>query len=151
MSSTKATKATQAQAQGEASDVQAPEQEAPVQAPQAPQEGEQEAPQGEGQGEAQEGVSEGEAQATYSASEVAAMAGASAKDFRRWMRASVRAIGAGDALPGKGGRYAYSEQEAQALALAYGRATKAKGTRAPASLLLAALAPKAPEGEAPKA
>jgi len=92
-----------------------------------------------------------EGEGTLTAADVATLAGVPAKDFRRWMRAQARAIGAGDTLPGKGRRYAYTPEQAAALAAAYGR-TKASGTLAPATAILAALAPVAPEEEgAPRA
>lgn len=83
--------------------------------------------------EAQEG--------TLSASDVAALAGVSAKDLRRWMRTQARSAGAGDALPGKGGRYAYTQAQAEAIARAYGASKASKGTQAPAAAILAALSP----------
>lgn len=76
-----------------------------------------------------------------SASQVAEMAGAAPKDFRRWMRAQARSAGAGDALPGKGGRYAYTQAQAEAIVKAYGTSKARKGTSAPAAAILAALAP----------
>lgn len=70
--------------------------------------------------------------------------GATPKDVRRWLRAQTRdALGAQakDALPGKGGRYAFTSAHVSALAQAYTQAKARKGTLAPASAILAALAP----------
>lgn len=85
-----------------------------------------------------------EAQGALSVADVAEQAGVSQKDMRRWLRAQARTIGAGDALPGKGGRYAFTPEQAQALAQAYGRSKAQRGTQAPAQAILAALAPVTP-------
>lgn len=79
-----------------------------------------------------------------SVADVAEAAGVSQKDMRRWLRAQARNVGAGDALPGKGGRYAFTEAQASALVSAYGRSKAQRGTLAPAAAILAALAPEAP-------
>lgn len=83
-----------------------------------------------------------------SASDVARLCNAQPKDFRRWMRASLRAVGAGESLPGKGKRYAYTPEQAAQIVALYGR-TKAQGSNAAASALLASLAPVAPVEVAP--
>lgn len=75
--------------------------------------------------------------------------GATQKDVRRWLRAQTRAAAAtpqeaAEALPGKGKRYAFTDEQVQALAALYGARKGAAGTQAPASLILAALAPAAP-------
>lgn len=90
---------------------------------------------------------QGEAQGALSTNDVCAIAGAEPKAFRRWLRAQARNAGAGDALPGKGGRYGYTPEQAEALAGAYTRAKASKGTHAPAAAILAALAPEAHTGE----
>lgn len=92
-----------------------------------------------------------EAQAQASTSEgafgieaLAEACGATPKDVRRWLRAQTReAMGAQakDALPGKGGRYAFTSAHVSALAQAYASSKARKGTLAPASAILAALAP----------
>ncbi len=68
--------------------------------------------------------------------------GASPKDVRRWLRSQTRSTlgraGAADVLPGKGGRYAFTQDDIDAYARAYGRAKGAKGTRLAASLILGA-------------
>ena len=86
-----------------------------------------------------------EAQGALSVADVAEQAGVSQKDMRRWLRAQARNVGAGDALPGKGGRYAFTPEQASALVSAYGRSKAQRGTQAPAAAILAALAP---EGDA---
>lgn len=79
---------------------------------------------------------------------LAAAVGASQKDVRRWLRAQTRdalgRAGAADVLPGKGGRYAFTPEDVEALARAYGASKGAKGTRAPAAAILAAITPPAP-------
>lgn len=80
---------------------------------------------------------------TLSVSDVAEAAGVTSKDLRRWLRAQARNAGAGDALPGKGGRYAFTVEQAGAIVGAYGRSKASKGTQAPAVAILAALAPVA--------
>ena len=115
-SAPQASKATQAPVQD------APVQDAPVSAP-------QDAPEG-----------------ALSVADVAEAAGVSQKDMRRWLRAQARQAGAGDVLPGKGGRYAFTPAQAQALVSAYGRSKAQRGTQAPAQAILSALsAPKAPQ------
>ena len=89
---------------------------------------EQEAPQ-----EAPEGA--------LSVADVAEQAGVTSKDLRRWLRAQARNAGAGDALPGKGGRYAFTPEQASAIVGAYGRSKAQRGTHAPADAILAALTP----------
>lgn len=61
------------------------------------------------------------------------------KDVRRWLRSQAKAAQASDTLPGKGGRYAFTEAQAQALCSAYGRTKAAKGTHAPAQAIIEAL------------
>ena len=80
-----------------------------------------------------------------SVADVAEQAGVSQKDMRRWLRAQARNAGAGDALPGKGGRYAFTPEQASALVSAYGRSKAQRGTQAPAQAILSALAPEAGE------
>lgn len=88
-------------------------------------------------------ASKGEAQATYFGVEALAEAtGASSKDVRRWLRAQARDAGAGDVLPGKGGRYAFTQAHVEALARAYGASKARKGTSAPAEAIVSALAPE---------
>lgn len=65
------------------------------------------------------------------------------KDVRRWLRSQAKAAKATDTLPGKGGRYAFTEAQAEALCSAYGRTKAAKGTHAPAEAIIAALTPSA--------
>lgn len=76
---------------------------------------------------------------------LASAVGASQKDVRRWLRAQTREAlgraGAADVLPGKGGRYAFTPAHVEALARAYGASKASKGTTAPATAILAALAP----------
>lgn len=74
-----------------------------------------------------------------SVAHIAERAGVSSKDMRRWLRAQARSIGAGEALPGKGGRYAFTEATAEALVAAYGRSKAQRGTAAPGEAILAAL------------
>jgi len=80
-----------------------------------------------------------EAQGALSVADVAEQAGVSQKDMRRWLRAQARNAGAGDALPGKGGRYAFTPEQASALVSAYGRSKAQRGTTAPGAAILAAL------------
>lgn len=112
--------------------------EAIVEAPEAPAEAIVEAP--------------AEAPVGVGVEALASAVGASPKDVRRWLRAQTREAlgkaGAAEALPGKGGRYAFTPADVEALARAYGASKASKGTRAPASAILAALAPTAP-AEAP--
>lgn len=75
-----------------------------------------------------------------SVADVAEQAGVTQKDMRRWLRAQARHAGAGDALPGKGGRYAFTPEQASAIVGAYGRSKATRGTQAPAAAILAALA-----------
>lgn len=72
--------------------------------------------------------------------DVAEQAGVTSKDMRRWLRAQARQAGAGEALPGKGGRYAFTPEQASALVSAYGRSKAQRGTHAPGAAILAALA-----------
>lgn len=65
--------------------------------------------------------------------------GAPAKDVRRWLRAQARNAGAGEALPGKGGRYAFTAAHIEALAGAYAKGKARKGTAAPADAITKAL------------
>lgn len=69
--------------------------------------------------------------------------GAAPKDVRRWLRAQTRLAGAGDMLPGKGGRYAFTAEHVEALAKAYSTSKARKGTSAPAAAIVSALS--APE------
>jgi hypothetical protein len=80
-----------------------------------------------------------------SVADVAEQAGVSQKDMRRWLRAQARNAGAGDALPGKGGRYAFTPEQAAAIVGAYGRSKAQRGTQAPAAAILSALASQAPD------
>lgn len=77
-----------------------------------------------------------------SVAHVAEQAGVSQKDMRRWLRAQARQAGAGEALPGKGGRYAFTPEQASAIVSAYGRSKAQRGTQAPAAAILAALTPE---------
>ena len=72
--------------------------------------------------------------------------GAQAKDVRRWLRSQVRHIGAGDTLPGKGGRYAFTSAQVSALASAYAASKARKGTTASAEALTASLLASAGAG-----
>jgi hypothetical protein len=72
--------------------------------------------------------------------------GAQAKDVRRWLRSQVKSIGAGDTLPGKGGRYAFTSAQVSALAGAYAQAKARKGTTASAEALTASLTASATAG-----
>lgn len=84
---------------------------------------------------------EAQAQAThYGVEAIAEAAGASAKDVRRWLRAQAREAGAGDVLPGKGGRYAFAPEHVEALARAYAAGKARKGTTLPGAAIMAALA-----------
>lgn len=83
-----------------------------------------------------------EAQGALSVADVAEQAGVTQKDMRRWLRAQARNAGAGDALPGKGGRYAFTPEQASAIVSAYGRSKAQRGTSAPAEAILAALTPE---------
>lgn len=78
-------------------------------------------------------------QGALSVADIAEQAGVSSKDMRRWLRAQARHAGAGDALPGKGGRYAFTPEQASAIVGAYGRSKAQRGTNAPATAILAAL------------
>jgi transposase-like protein len=78
-------------------------------------------------------------ESALSVADVAEQAGVTSKDMRRWLRAQARNAGAGDALPGKGGRYAFTAEQAGAIVGAYGRSKASKGTQAPAVAILAAL------------
>lgn len=80
-----------------------------------------------------------------SVADVAEQAGVTSKDLRRWLRSQARSAGAGEALPGKGGRYAFTPEQAGAIVSAYGRSKAQRGTQAPAQAILAALAPEAPK------
>jgi len=83
---------------------------------------------------------QGEAQGTFVGIEALVEAtGANAKDVRRWIRAQARAVGAGDTLPNKGGRYAFTEAQVAALARAYAASKARKGTNATAQALMSAL------------
>lgn len=82
-------------------------------------------------------------QGALSVADVAEQAGVSQKDMRRWLRAQARNAGAGEALPGKGGRYAFTAEQASAIVGAYGRSKAQRGTQAPAEAILAALTPSA--------
>lgn len=97
------------------SNVEAPAVDAPVEAPQAPMHVGVEA--------------------------LAAAIGATPKDVRRWLRAQTREAlgraGAAEALPGKGGRYAFTAAHVEALAGAYAASKARKGTQAPASAIVA--------------
>lgn len=80
------------------------------------------------------------AQATYVGIEALVEAtGANAKDVRRWIRAQARAVGAGDTLPNKGGRYAFTPEQVTRLASAYATSKARKGTNATAQALMSAL------------
>ena len=72
---------------------------------------------------------------------LAAAIGATPKDVRRWLRAQTREAlgraGAAEALPGKGGRYAFTAAHVEALAGAYAASKARKGTQAPASAIVA--------------
>ena len=109
---------------------------APVKAPEAPAvtEAPAEAPQG-----------------ALSVADVAEAAGVTSKDLRRWLRAQTREAlgrnGAAEVLPGKGGRYAFTPEQAQALVSAYGRSKAQRGTQAPAAAILSALATPMAPGE----
>lgn len=54
-----------------------------------------------------------------SAKDVAGEIGVSPKAFRRFVREYVRSNGAGDTLPGRGGRYAFEADNLDAIADAY--------------------------------
>lgn len=75
----------------------------------------------------------------YGVEALAEATGASAKDVRRWLRGLAAEAGARDALPGKGGRYAFTEAHVARLARAYGEAKARKGTAAPADAIVAFL------------
>lgn len=87
------------------------------------------------------GAPEAQAQSFYGVEALAEATGASAKDVRRWLRAQAREAGAGDVLPGKGGRYAFSATHVEALARAYGASKARKGTTGAADAIMAALTP----------
>lgn len=93
---------------------------------------------------------EAQESATETVESIAAAVGATPKDVRRWLRAQTRGAlgkaGAADVLPGKGGRYAFTPSQAQAITALYGARKATAGTQAPALAILAALAPQAPEG-----
>lgn len=80
-----------------------------------------------------------EAQGALTVADIAEQAGVTSKDMRRWLRAQARNAGAGEALPGKGGRYAFTPEQASAIVGAYGRSKAQRGTNAPAEAILAAL------------
>lgn len=86
-----------------------------------------------------------EAQQAHGVEALALAVGATSKDVRRWLRAQTREAlgraGAQDVLPGKGGRYAFTPADVEALARAYGASKAQRGTRAPAAAIMAALAP----------
>lgn len=91
--------------------------------------------------QAQDSKGEAQAQTFYGVEALAEATGASSKDVRRWLRSQAREAGAGDVLPGKGGRYAFSADHVEALARAYGASKARKGTTAPGAAIVAALAP----------
>lgn len=65
--------------------------------------------------------------------------GANGKDVRRWLRSQAKALDVSDTLPGKGGRYAFTEAHVQALAVAYKSSKARKGSAATADALVSAL------------
>jgi hypothetical protein len=85
--------------------------------------------------------SKGEAQGAtfYGVEALAEATGASSKDVRRWLRAQAREAGAGDVLPGKGGRYAFDAPTIEALARAYGASKARKGTAEAGRMIAARL------------
>lgn len=86
---------------------------------------------------------EAQAQATYGVEALVEATGASAKDVRRWLRAKAREAQAGDALPGKGGRYAFTPEGVEALARAYVTSKARKGSTLAGEAIMAALTPDA--------
>lgn len=88
---------------------------------------------------------EAQAQTFYGVEALAEATGASSKDVRRWLRSQAREAGAGDVLPGKGGRYAFDAPTVEALAQAYGASKARKGTAEAGRIIAARLAPTASE------
>lgn len=82
-----------------------------------------------------------QAQTFYGVEALAEATGASSKDVRRWLRSQAREAGAGDVLPGKGGRYAFDAPTVEALAQAYGASKARKGTAEAGRAIVARLAP----------
>lgn len=67
-----------------------------------------------------------------------------AKEFRRWLRAHLRANGAASALAGKGGRYAFTSAQGALIVKAYGE-RKAHANSTAAGEAFERLARKAPK------
>lgn len=80
-----------------------------------------------------------EAPGALTVADLAEQAGVSSKDMRRWLRAQAKGAGAGDTLPGKGGRYSFSAEQGALIVGAYGRSKAQRGTQAPAAAIIAAL------------
>jgi len=86
------------------------------------------------------------AEGAYGIQALVEATGAQAKDVRRWLRAQVKGIGAGDTLPGKGGRYAFTSAQVTALASAYASSKARKGSTASAEALTASLVQSSANG-----
>lgn len=85
------------------------------------------------------------ASANVTAEQIATTVGATGKDFRRWLRAFLRAQPNGaEALAGKGGRYAFTEAVAAQIVVAYGARQARQGNTSANDLLARVLAPAAP-------
>lgn len=56
------------------------------------------------------------------------MIGTDPKTFRRFVREYVRGIGAGESLPGRGGRYVFDADEAEHIAAQYAAWRTSRGT-----------------------
>ena len=84
------------------------------------------------------------------AEQIAATVGATGKDFRRWLRATLRANGKGDAMAGKGGRYTFTQAQAASIVTAYG-ARKARQGNGDAGVALASIFAPAKATRAPRA
>lgn len=86
-----------------------------------------------------EAQAQGEGAKALSVEALASRLNVTPKDVRRWLRSQAKAAQAQDTLPGKGGRYAFTEAQAEALIGLYGRTKAAKGTHAPGAAIIAAL------------
>lgn len=85
-----------------------------------------------------EAQAQGEAKA-LSVEALAVRLNVTPKDVRRWLRSQAKQAKAQDTLPGKGGRYAFTPEQAEAIVRLYGATKQAKGTTAPASAIIEAL------------
>ena len=78
-------------------------------------------------------------EATFGIEALVEATGAPAKDVRRWLRAQATKAEARDTLPGKGGRYAFTQAHITRLAAAYTTSKARKGSTSAAEALMASL------------